>query len=167
MNSEEVVQIEKKELNGENLRLRENIEIELKKEGIPFNLIKGNKFIPVHQQVNLIKFLRNSNDERQSIPFPSQLPTKVHFDKILALCHEYLFNVGDRDSRKFPLTELSYQTKYYIYNSPRIKALIKNQNGAKIDTKIRGAFALITHWFEFALPRYFTAFQNIYNFVVS
>ncbi len=42
-----------------------------------------------------------------------------------------------------------------------------SKSNKEIDTKIRQAFKLITHYFEFALPKYLTAFENIYNFVYN
>jgi hypothetical protein len=76
-----------------------------------------------------------------------------------------LFSPKDRESRTFHIYELLKQVKFYIYKSPPLKALINNQKGAKIDTKVRTAFSLISHYFEFSLPKYLTAFENIFNFV--
>ena len=97
--------------------------------------------------------------------FEGALPNKDQLSVILKLCSDFLFNKQDRENRNFWIGELTKQTKYYIYKNPSIKFLILNQKGAKTDTRIRNAFSLLSHFFEFALPKYFTAFENIINFV--
>ncbi len=163
LESEEVIQIEKKELSDQNLKLRNNIEEQLKNEMIPFALIKGNKFIPIQNQILLIKHLRAINLDKLFVK--TSLPTKEELQAILLLCHEYLFNKTDKENKNYYIWELIKQTKYYLYKTPSIKALIKNQKGAKSDTRIRNTFTLITHFFEFALPKYLTAYENIFNYV--
>jgi helicase len=165
MESEEVIQVDKKELANQNLDLRKNIESQLKKENIPFELIKNNKFIALENQILLIRHLRENVDLLKKIYFDGSMPNKEELDTIILLCHEFLFNKQDRESNNFWKWELLKQTKYYLYKSPSIKQLISNQKGEKVDTKVRNAFSLITHFFEFALPKYFTAFENIFNFV--
>jgi len=167
LESEEVIQVDKKELTDQNLELRKHIERELNKEGIPFELIRNNKFIPFQNQVILIKHLRENLELLEEIHFAGALPDKEQLDLIINLCHTFLFNKQDRESKNFWLGELTKQTKYYIYKNPSIKLLILNQKGAKADTKIRSAFSLVTHFFEFALPKYFTAFESIYNFIYN
>ena len=165
LESEEVIQVEKKELTNQNLELRKHIELELKKENIPFELIRNNKFIAFQNQILLIQHLRQNSEVLDKIHFDGALPNKDQLDVILILCHEFLFNKQDRENRNFWIGELTKQTKFYIYKNPPIKLLILNQKGAKTDTKIRSAFSLLTHFFEFALPKYFTAFENIFNFI--
>jgi helicase len=165
LESEEVIQIDKKELTNQNLELRKHIETELKKERIPFELIRKNKFIAFQNQILLIQHLRENVDVLNEVYFDGALPNKDQLEIILKLCHDFLFNKQDRENRNFWIGELTKQTKYYIYKDPPIKLLILNQKGVKIDTKIRSAFSLLTHFFEFALPKYFTAFENIFNFV--
>lgn len=165
LESEEVIQVDKKELTDQNLELRKHIEAELKKEKIPFELIRNNKFIPFQNQILLIKHFRENPSLIDEMHFTGALPDKEQLDTIINLCHTFLFNKQDRENKNFWIGELTKQTKYYIYKNPSIKLLILNQKGAKTDTKIRSAFSLVTHFFEFALPKYFTAFENIYNFI--
>lgn len=165
LENEEVIQVDKKELTDQNLSLRKHIELELEKENIPFDLIRNNKFIPFQNQILLIQHLRQNLHVLDEVHFDGSLPNKDQLDLILKLCHDFLFNKQDRENRNFWIGELTKQTKYYIYKNPSIKLLILNQKGAKTDTRIRSAFSLLTHFFEFALPKYFTAFENIFNFV--
>lgn len=165
LESEEVIQVDKNELTEQNLELRKNIEKELKNESIPFELVKSNKFIPIQNQILLIKHLRNDRSDLRQCHFKGSLPEKHQLDLILQICQEYLFNQKDRESQTFFIWELIKQTKFYVYRTPSLKALIQNQKGSKVDTKIRSTFSLISHFFEFALPKYLTAFENIFNFV--
>jgi len=63
------------------------------------------------------------------------------------------------------MKQIQWLTNYYIYGNPSIKQLIDLQQGKSVDTQVRNAFNLISKYFEFLLPKYFTAFENIFNFV--
>ncbi len=165
LESEEAIQISKNELTGNNLELRDSIEQWLKEEKIPLALIKMNKFIEIEKQVNLLKELRKNTLTLKELAFAGNIPEKSQLDKIIELCFNFLFNEKDFTDKNFSLENLRRCIKYYIYRNPSLKELIATQNGQKIDTKIRNAFKLITKYFEFSLPKYITAFENIYNFV--
>lgn len=165
LESEEVIQVDKSELTDQNLNLRKSIESQLKTGNIPFELVKNNKFIPLHNQILLIEYLRSAKATLDQIYFTGALPEKRQLEEILLICHRYIFSEADRENKSFPPWELVRQTKFYIYITPSLKALIQNQRGSKIDTKVRCTFSLVSHFFEFALPKYLTAFENIFNFV--
>lgn len=168
LSSEEVVQIDKEDLEGENLETRNKIEEILHKNKIPFSLIKQNKYIPIHKQIELINSLRSNPIYLQLVYFKGNRPEIQQLDEIFNLTREFLFNDRDLNDKSFPEWDLKRLLQYYIYYSPTIKLLIETQKGTEyIDTKIRKAFTLITHYFEFAFPRYFRAFENIYNFVYN
>lgn len=168
LSSEELIQIDKEDLNDENLKTRNNIEEQLHKNKIPFSLVKQNKYIPIHKQIALINFLRSKPIYLQLAYFKGNRPEKQQLDEIFNLTREFLFNDRDFNDKSFIYWELSRLLKYYIYHNPSIKQIISEQKYSKsIDSKIRSTFKLITHYFEFAFPRYFRAFENIYNFVYN
>lgn len=168
LSSEEVIQIDKEDLKDENLKTRNNIEEILRQNKIPLSLIKQNKYIPIHKQIALINLLRSKPIYLQLVHFKGNRPEKQQLDEIFNLTREYLFNDRDFNDKSFIYWELSRLLKYYIYHNPSIKQIIAEQKYAKsVDSKIRSAFKLITHYFEFGFPRYFRAFENIYNFVYN
>jgi len=168
LDPEDVIQIDKEDLKDKNLETRNKIEENLKKNKIPFSLIKQNKYIAIHKQIALINFLRSNPLHLELAHFRSNRPEKQQLDEIFNLTREYLFNDRDYNDKSFIYWELSRLLKYYVYHSPSIKQLISEQKYAtSVDSKIRSAFKLITHYFEFAFPRYFRAFENIYNFVYN
>jgi galactitol-specific phosphotransferase system IIB component len=161
---EEVVQVKKNDLKNENLALRTTIENELQQQNIPLNLIRKNKFIAVRKQIVLINKLRGDLF-LDHLHFEGTYPEKEKLGQIIQLCHDYLFSDNEANSKSFPIWEIIRLTKYYIYKKPNLKELIREQNAKETDTKIRRAFSLITRYFEFILPKYLTAFENIFNFV--
>lgn len=163
---EEVIQVKKIDLKDENLALRLNIETTLANKNIPLSLIRLNKFIAVRKQISLIDKLR-SMLFLDNLYFDGTYPEKEKLEEILQLCHEYLFSDKETNDKGFSIGEVIRLTKYYIYKKPSIKELIKTQNRKGIDSQIRCAFSLITRYFEFILPRYLTAFENIFNFVYN
>lgn len=162
---EELILIKREDLKDENLIKREYTENFLREKNVPLSQIRKNKYIPIHKQLSLIKFLRNSSNLETELFFNSNIPSKEIFSKILELCYNYLFNNQDVNDRNFSFSNLKRLTNYYIYKRPSLKELISIQDGKSIDTKIRVAFKLITRYFEFSMPRYLSAFENIYNFV--
>jgi len=167
LTEEELIQVKMEDLDKDNLIRRERIELLLKKHKVPFTLIKRNKFIPIQKQISLIDFLRNNTPLLDDLFFTENLPQKEVLRKILYICYNYLFNEKDKNNKNYTIDNLIRLTNYYVYKRPSIKELIKEQRGKKTDTRIRQAFNLITHYFEFALPKYLTAFENIFNFVYS
>jgi hypothetical protein len=165
MEADELIQISKEDLSGQNLENREYLERILEKHNIPLSLVKQNKFIPFDKQILLIDHLRTNPTNLNAIFFKFTFPEKEQLSLILSLCHEFLFNQKDKEDKNFTLANLTRLVNYYIFKSPSIKELISVQKGKKTDTKIRAAFTFISHYLEFALPKYFTAFANIYNFV--
>ncbi|GLB53448.1 hypothetical protein NBRC110019_24890 [Neptunitalea chrysea] len=163
---EDVLQIDKEDLKDKNLETRQRIEDLLSKNKIPLSLLKQNKYIPIHKQIGLINLLRTQPIHLELVYFKGTHPDMGQLDEIFNLSREYLFNERDYNDRGFIDRELRRLLKYYVYHKPSIKQLIQEQNNSEyIDSKIRSVFKLITHYFEFALPRYFRAFENIYNFV--
>lgn len=65
----------------------------------------------------------------------------------------------------FFLSNLKRLTKFYVYNTPSIKQLIETQFAKRTDTKVRNTFKLMSHYFEYYLPKVLTAFQIIFNYV--
>jgi ERCC4-related helicase len=167
LDAEDVIQIDKKELSDKNLEIRENVESILKRNKIPLWLIKSNKFIGIHKQIALINHLRNDIFILDDIYFDGIYPNKEQLEKIIFLCHEYLFTNRDAKDKNYTINQLASLTKYYVYKKPSLKELIKAHEfkSDKIDTVVRNTFNLISHYFEFALPKYFTAFENLFNFV--
>lgn len=167
LNSDEVLNIEEKDLLPA-ARVKRNAIIEsLGKNSIPLNIIRENKYISVDKQVAVIQKLRSSRDLRESMKFYTNIPNGDYFDRIFDLIHEYLFSTKDAENHIFTRDNLRRLVKFYIYKKPSIKQLIDAQGGAHVDTKIRRAFNLISHFFEFSLPKYLSCFQNLYNFVMK
>lgn len=162
---EQIIQIDSTDLHKSNLEKRIETEHFLQREKIPLELIKRNKFIPIQNQYSLIMDLRNNKAYLKDLLFLNQYPTKEQLDQIMQLCYEHLFSDKHKYDRKFTIGNLIRLTKFYIYYSPTTKELIAEQNGVKTDTRIRSAFSLISDYFEFALPKYFAAFENLFNFV--
>lgn len=167
LTAEETIQVDKGDLHNANLKERINIERVLKGWNIPLELIRQNKFIPIHNQYSLVNYFRNNTFVLSEIMFSTQYPKLEQLDKIMGLCHIHLFNEKDQNNRNFTIGNLTRLTKFYIYRSPSIKELIQTQKGAKTDTRVRNAFSLISQYFEFALPKYFSVFENLFNFVYA
>ncbi|MFS0892382.1 DEAD/DEAH box helicase [Peribacillus frigoritolerans] len=165
LDTEETIQVDKVDLLGRNLVSRNEVEYQLEQINIPFHLIQSNKFIPVFNQIKLIRYFRDNLNVLSEMIFNGNMPNKSQFSKILQICHQFLFNDRDANDRTMFLGNLIRLTNFYIYRSPLIKDLINNQNGQHIDTKVRNTFYLISHYFEFALPRYLTIFEKLFNFV--
>lgn len=163
---EDTIQINKDDLRGENLRRRQDAEAFLKVSNIPIYLIKSNKFISIHKQVSLINKLRENLFLVDELHFSGSLPTNDQLYKIINLCHEHLFNDRDYNDRNYTIGQLIRLTQFYVYKRPSLKEVINiHDKSDNIDTKVRNAFNLMSQYFEFSLPKYLTAFENIYNFV--
>lgn len=166
LDQEDTLQINKEDLTDENLQKRLAAEEFLKANDIPLSVIKSNKFISIHKQVSLIKELRQSLFLVDELYFSGNLPTKEQLDHMIMLCHKHLFTERDVNDRNYSIRQLIRLTKFYVYKKPSLKELIAiHDTTESIDTKVRRAFNLISHYFEFSLPKYLTAFENLYNFI--
>jgi hypothetical protein len=165
--SSEVISIDEEDLTVQSKQKRERILEILKNENLPVYIVKANKYIPVEKQIPFVNRLRRDTGLLHTLAFHGNLPDKAHLDMILDLCHEYIFSKRDYESRNFQIGNLKRLVNYYVYQRPSLKALILTQNGASIDTRVRNAFSLISHFFEFALPKYLTCFENLFNFVAQ
>jgi len=164
LSSEENVQVEKSDLEGQNLIKRHKIEADLKRLGIPLSLVKSNKFIPLENQIKLVEFFRENNSFGNEIFFPGNLPDGQKLDAIIDKSHEFLFSKIHAEDKNFNKGNLKRLVKYYVYKNPSLKELIIAQNGKSTDTKVRHAFTLMATYFEFALPKYLVAFEKLFNF---
>lgn len=164
LSSDEVVQVEKEDLNITNLKKRNELESLLSFQRIPFELIKKNKFIPIENQINLINYFRKNLFFFEALQF-QLMPKKEQYDYILNLIHEYLFVKKYKEDKSIPIWDLKYHSSGHIYFDLSLKQLIEQQNRIGIDAKIRVALTLISNYFEYALPKYLTVFQNLFNFV--
>lgn len=167
LSPEEIIQIDKSDLHNDNLMKRIETEKVLSEWNVSLELIKKNKYIPIYNQYSLINYLRTNTQVLREILFSSHYPKKDQLGRILELCHSHLFTEKDQNDRNFSIGNLSRLTKFYVYHSPSVKELIKTQNGERTDTRVRNAFTLISRYFEFALPKYFSCFENLYNFVYA
>lgn len=165
LSSEEIIQVNKEDLYDGNLIKRNETERLLGEMKIPLEIIQKNKFIKIENQYSLIQYLRENYSKMQELLFTSQYPNNKQLDDIMQICYTHLFSEKDKENKNFWLSELCRLTKFYIYHSPSIKELIEQQDGKTIDTKIRKTFSLISNYFEFSLPKYFLAFENLFNFV--
>jgi helicase len=164
LDPEDTVQIDINDLEGENLIRRNKTEEMLEQHNVPLQLIQANKFISIHKQIALIIALRAYPVE--DLVFSSNLPTNDQLGTIILLCNDFLFSDIHKEDRNQTIWQLIRLTKFYVYIKPSIKELISDFPSDNIDTKVRNAFSLISTYFEFALPKYLTAFENIFNFVL-
>jgi len=169
LDAEDVIQIDKQELKDKNLQIRNFIEGILERNKIPLSLIKSNKFLNIIQQISLINFLRSDLFFIDQISFSGIYPEKNQLDQIMQLCYDYIFTKKDKEDKNYTLGQLKRLTKFYVYKKPSLKELISEHNfkSENIDTTVRNTFNLISHYFEFSLPKYFTAFENLFNFVCN
>lgn len=164
LQDDELIQINKEDLKNKNLEKRNKLENYLKNQHVPLELIKKNKFIPVENQIALINYFRKRLFFYYDFQFQMQ-PKKNQYESILRLIHEFLFVNKYKEDKNIPIWELIYHSSGYIYFDLSLKQLIEQQNRVTIDAKIRVALTLLTNYFEFALPKYLTVFQNLFNFV--
>lgn len=164
LNDDEVIQVDKEDLKSKNLERRNKLEKLLISQKIPLELIKKNKFIPVENQIRLINYFRSNLFFFEQFQF-QMIPKKDQYDYILTLIHEFLFVEKYKEDKLIPIWELKYHSSGHIYFDLSLKQLIDQQKRVSIDAKIRVALTLISNYFEFALPKYLTVFQNLFNFV--
>ena len=171
LNDDEVIQIDNKDLADQNKSKKEKIENKLKASDIDFLEIKKNRYIDYEKQINLIKHLRANPDKLKKSSFEGNMPNGDKIDIIFELCENYLFSDYDKNRNvPFRNKQLLILLKFYIsnhYSSPKDLLehnFIKNASN-RIDTRVRYAFKFIHNYCEFRLPKYFHAFQNIWNYV--
>jgi helicase len=164
LDEDEVIQVNKEDLQKSNLIKRNELEKKLSDLNIPLEEIKKNKFIPVENQLKFINILRSTPDFYEGFQFQGN-PTKEQFTVIMNMINEYLFVDKYKNNRSFLISRLIFLAKGYVYADLSLKQLIDEQSGKSIDTKIRSALKLVNEYFEFALPKYLTVFQNLFNFV--
>lgn len=167
LESDEVLNINERDLLPAAQIKRSRVLALLAESHVPPDLIRKNKYITVEKQLALIHRFRQDPDLTRLLLFQGNIPGAEILDSILDLVREYLFSQNDYEDRNFMPGDLKRLIKFYVYRKPSLKELIATQNGATADTRIRKTFKLIAHYFEFALPKYLSCFQNLFNFVLS
>jgi len=76
LSPEETIQVNKDDLYNENLKRRIETERVLSGWNIPLELIRKNKFIPIHNQYSLVFYLRNNSIVLRELLFSTQYPKK-------------------------------------------------------------------------------------------
>lgn len=161
---EDNIQFEFLDLNDSGKSQRNEILTLLDKVSVPYELLKNNKYIDFKKQINLIELLRRNPSFGQQLSGIAALPDKHQVDTIIYLLYEYLFSDSDI-KENWSWGFVSKYVKHQIYFNPGLKELIAEYNAAKESTKIRNVLDMVYRYFEFALPKYLCAFENIYNFV--
>jgi helicase len=163
---EQSMLVKEKDLSSKQLCKRSMLEQVILNENISLNVLRRNKYINIDNQIRLIRYLRDSKYISDNIFFNTEIPNKEIFGSIFNLVHEFLFNIKDKNDQKWTPGQLERVSKFYLYRQPSIKELIQDDEyGKKVDTKVRHVLDLVYHYFEFALPKYISAFENIYNYV--
>lgn len=167
--TETIIQFDDEMLSEEGAKKKTALKEYLEKAGIPFALIKSNRYVTVSGQLALLKHLSNPN-EALKYAFDTPLPKVEISRSILSAAYDYLFSENDigrnfgEEQGKSVLLQL---TNFYLYKQPTFSELVTHPtivNGRKgVDSRIRYVFDLISKYFEFIWPRYLMAFQQIYN----
>lgn len=131
---------------------------------VPIDFLRKNKYINFEKQLSLIKYLKDNPFLRGQLYIKHKLPDKAQVDLIMFLIHDILFSDSDKKDA-WTTGNLSRLVKYQIYYNPSIKQLITQHSAKKEDTKIRNILELVYRYFEFSLPKYIMALENILNFV--
>ena len=166
LKSEELIQIDKAELRDSNLSSIESLETSLREARVDINLIKANKFVLVEGQLELISYLRE-NDQLKDLLTNSSTLTYHQLEIIMELVFGFLFTPRDKEHRTFNLQNLTRWTKLRLYDNYTIKQFIPEMPSTTIDAKIRNVFKLHRDYFEFKLPKYLIALENILNYVYN
>lgn len=173
-NMETLVQLEERDITEEQKADFVKFVQLLNEQKIPLALLKENKFVSITGQIALINHLRNmSNFELYH--YTSQRPTLDKTEAILSVIYDHLFtenNKGQRfnnEKNEYGKKILLDLTKYYIYQQPSFHELLNSSTMKYLspneNARIRLTFDTITKYFEFIWPRYFKAFEGIFNFV--
>jgi len=172
---ETLTQIEDSDLESKCLEEKNTLKEKLTHLNIPFELIKNNKFINIDGQIKLIQYLREINiDDFRGIFFRVGLPNIEISKKIMNLIYENLFTEHDKGRNfdtEFGKKMLIQLTNFYMYHTPSFFELLNSSATqwmrGNINSRIRYIFDLYSKYFEFVWPRYFKAFENIYNFAAK
>lgn len=161
--------IEDEDLKPTYLEKKESFLSKLASLNIPIDLIKRNKYISYEWQISLIKYFRELPDQEvQDFVINNTIPKYDIFVKIFDLIYQHLFSDRYKNDKTFWIWVLKYYVYWYIQSQwkPLIE-IIELMRGNNIDTKIRQALKLVTEYFEFALPKYFRAMENIFLFIYN
>lgn len=161
---EDYLQIENYDLPPSGLKKKDAAISMALQQKVPIDILRKNKYINFEKQLLLIKHLKENPFLREQLYIKHKLPDKNQVDLIMYLIHDILFSDSDRKD-SWTTGNLSRLVKYQIYYNPSIKQLITQHNAKKEDTKIRNILELVYRYFEFSLPKYILALENILNFV--
>lgn len=163
LSDEDNIQIEEKDLNPVSKSKREKILRTLKKLNISIDVIKSNRYVKFDNQILLLSYFRRYPQTEGKIHFSEGLPNKSQVDLVVELIYDLLFS--DNDKKKgWTHANLSRLVKHKIYLNPTIKDMIEQYDAKSIDTKIRNVFEIKYRYFDFLLPKYLSAFENLFNY---
>ncbi|WP_187364500.1 helicase-related protein [Aeromonas hydrophila] len=161
---EDYLQIEDNDLPPSGLKRKDTVISMALQQRVPIDVLRKNKYINFEKQLSLIKYLKENPLLRRQLYIKHKLPDKAQVDLIMHLIHDILFSDSDKKDT-WTTGNLSRLVKYQIYYNPSIKQLITQHSAKKEDTKIRNILELVYRYFEFSLPKYIIALENILNFV--
>lgn len=165
LEDESIILLEDNEITTNLSTKKEKLHEKLKKSGITLELIKSNKYISIDKQIYLCQLLKSNPNLRNEIYFTGNFPTSNQLVEIFRLCYSTLFSDDEKDSKAYSFDVLKNLLIDYVYKNSSTKVIINRMKSDNINTKIRSAFTLITKRFEYTYPKYFSAFQNIYNYI--
>jgi len=169
----ELTEAKNSDLKNKNLERRKNIDLNLKNNKIPIQFIRKNKYINYDKQISLINYFRDNIKLIEDLNFKGTFPKKETLNYIFNICENFLFTDKDKNRYSpFKGDQLRSLVNFYISDNCKNNMDLLNNNIIKnssknINTKIRHIFYFISHYCEFTLPKYFRAFENIYNFVIE
>jgi hypothetical protein len=161
---EDNIQIEGDDLSGAGREQRKEILKEIKKNGIPLELLKKNKYVSMENQIRLILTLQRNPSYEERLCVTSGLPHKGQVDDIVSVLYNFLFRESEQNDN-WPEWKLASFIKNYLYFKPSLKEFIAEYDAVNFDTKVRNVLNLIYTYFEFLLPKYLVALENILNHV--
>jgi hypothetical protein len=165
--NEAAIQLDKDDLTDSGKDVYEDIAARAMKSHIPLELLKGNKFISVDKQIELVNYIRSTGLGELDLSNVTTLSW------VLKQTHDYLFNERDK------VNETSLDKYYiprsvnYILHPVSLKRLIDeaiqwrkiNRPKDTVDQIIGDTIKFYSGYIEYAWPRYISAFDRIYNFV--
>ncbi len=169
---EDVILIEDKDLSEKNKKNKENVIKKLSEKNIPIQIVQKNRFINIDQQIDLIESLRKDpvlpfEDIKNNADFIRDTETM----QMLFFNIYRLVNTDKRGSWKgYTAKQMAWLASDYI-KLPYFKTILNNpiieNYSENLNTRIRKALRILNQHFEFLIPRYMQAFQEIYNFVAN
>jgi helicase len=170
---EAIIQFEDSMLSPEGTRKKTAIKEHLEQSGIPYALIRSNRYVSVNGQLSLLAYLSDS-EEAAMFAFDTPLPRVEISRLIFSTIYDFLFTTNDigrnfnEEQGKSVLLQL---TNFYLYKQPSFSEMVTHptvlKGRSKIDSRIRYVFDLISKYFEFIWPRYLMAFQQLYNYTAA